>query len=163
MICSKRQIQILMARFPFYSLLIYLSAIYSCCSPKYSPNINETGGTESPSRSQVMILVLIEDQGYSFELNQTTNKETSAFYYLENKIWAKLGIARVGLIQKDLSRITEIPFRDEDYKKDGLAPEQNCVYALRYGNPQAPFIALLRIDYIWPTALRLLCYKVAHE
>ena len=107
---TDRQIRVQTTWFPFYLLLIYLSAYYSCSGV----TLYERGGIESTSDSQIMPLILNKDHGYNFELNQTTDKKNCSFYYFENKIWASLGIARVGLIQKKLSSITEIPFRDED-------------------------------------------------
>jgi hypothetical protein len=162
MIYPDKYFRFKMTRFPFYLLLFYcFSAFYSCPSP--SINIYERGGIESISDSNIIPLSLNENQGYSLDLNQITDNKISSFCFLEKKIWASLGIARVGLIQKNLSSITEIPFRDEDYKKDGLALELNCVYSIRYGNPRIPFIALLRIENISPKSLNLLCYKVPHE
>jgi len=152
--------RILAAFLSFFLLAILLSVCFSSCGPNY---LSVTGGLEDRSGSHVTTIILRDNQAYSLELDRIGSKERSAFYLLGKKIYAKLGISRVGLIEKDLSRITEIPFHEEDYKRDGITPELNCVYALRYGNPQDPLIALLRIENIARTSIRILCYKVPHE
>ena len=91
-----------------------------------------------PPPTIILKATISVDSGLNKITKEIAQKDKSAFYsffYSEEKIFAKKGIAKVkvGSIEKRLNKITQIPFRDEDYIQNGLRLEEKCVYSIRLG------------------------------
>lgn len=117
-----------------------------------SEMIDEEGGTQRDG-PKIPVLTLSENKGLNSNM-ETSKKEKCEFYYAKKKIFAKNGIAEVGVIKKRLNNITEIPYEVEDYIKDGLNVSENYVYAIKIGNK----IMLIRIQEISEDKIRFEYY-----
>jgi hypothetical protein len=93
----------------------------------------------------------------SKDIDQIEKGSLSSFYYSQGKIFAKHGIAKVGFIKKKLNRITRIPFKDEDYIKDGVKVEKKCVYSIRLGEKEERHI-IIRILKKWIDKIEIELY-----
>jgi hypothetical protein len=100
-----------------------------------------------PSKNKIpeRTITLAKDFGLDPIKGESTNKEKASFYYSQGKLFAKKGAAKVGFVEKQLKDITEIPFKDEFFIRDGLAVENKCVYAIRIGDGQSRKILLVRV------------------
>jgi len=98
-----------------------------------------------PQSKNIHKLTLPENLGITPVIKKKTQEDKGAFYYLNKKIYAKEGIAKVGFTKKKLYNITEIPFEDKDYIRNGLTIEKKCVYAIRIGEEDNIEIMLIRV------------------
>jgi hypothetical protein len=76
------------------------------------------------------IIVLENDYGINPYKKKAVPKNDSNFYYMEKKLFAKYGVAKVDSTEKDLKDITMIPYKSEDYHKGGLDIITRGVYVI---------------------------------
>lgn len=66
--------------------------------------------------------------------------------FKDGLFYSPTGIAKIGVIIKQLENIIEIPIDDNLYKKDGILVEINCVYALKADYLNNPAIILIKVE-----------------
>lgn len=82
------------------------------------------------------------------DIAQKNNNKIYSLYYSKGSIFAKNGIAMMGNIEKQLNKVTAIPYKDEDYIINGLKLEEKGVYCIRLGgkNEGKLIIRVLKIN-----------------
>ena len=132
--------------------LLIFSFMFMCSS---GSRIDETGGLGGPLPAGTFMLTLINEEGYDPISNLKTKKDQGAFYYSHKQVFAPEGVAKIGLVLKRLSDITEIPFKDEKYIRDGLELEVECAYSVRYNHEDDVKILLFRVERLFENLVEL--------
>jgi hypothetical protein len=138
--------------------ILFFYILYSCMSM----NIDETGGLGRPYYD-VFQLTLLDGQGYDYVINEIVEQDRSVFYFLDEKIFAPMGIAHIGQVKKRLSSITDIPFRNEEYTSSGMEPEENCVYSIRYFHNDKTNVLLVRVEKLSEKYVKLTVYMPEND
>lgn len=126
--------------------------------PKPTPPPPPPKPTPPPPPPKIYEISLPENLGLAPITEEGVQEIKIAFYYSNKKIFAEQGIAKVGIIEKRLNDITEIPFRDENYIRDGLSVEYKCVYAIRIGKKENQKILLIRVIEIFEHKMKIEYY-----
>jgi hypothetical protein len=77
------------------------------------------------------IIVLKNNHGINPYKKKVVHKKDSNFYYMQKKLYAKFGVAKVDSAEKDLNDITEFPYKPEDYHTGGLVIIPHGVYVIK--------------------------------
>jgi hypothetical protein len=79
------------------------------------------------------IIVLGNNQGINPYKKKVVHKNDSNFYYMEKKLFASYGVAKVVTTKKDLKdiNITEVPYKPENYHTSGLDIIPRGVYVIK--------------------------------
>ena len=87
----------------------------------------------SASNLAAEIIVLENNYGINPYKKKAVPKNDSNFYYMENKLFAIYGVAKVSSTKEELKdiNITEIPYKPEDYHTSGLDIIPRGVYVIK--------------------------------
>ncbi|MGB9005228.1 MAG: carboxypeptidase-like regulatory domain-containing protein [Candidatus Aminicenantales bacterium] len=107
--------------------------------------IMDTGiiDTGNPPAENEKILIQ-ENQKIFLKNNKLISNDKGTCYYSRGNLIAENGISNLGKIERNLSRITEIPYADEDYKKEKKL-EKGEVYVIRFKKNNDIRIVIVRV------------------
>lgn len=99
--------------------------------------------TGNPPANNKNILIQ-ENQKIFIKNNKLIINDKGTCYYSRGNLIAENGISSLGKIERNLSRITEIPYADEDYKKEKKL-EKGEVYVIRFKKNNDVQIVIVRV------------------